>query len=251
MAWSYRSKRTYSRSARRSFRRRRLARPRHRRVYRRRYSSRKSTRSGVIKLTTNHVHTFVTGGGDVNPVVFSPLTLSGFGDYAAAYTHFRLLKAVYTLPRDMAVVDGSAVAPDYAVRYLIAGSRPFASNNPPIDKDAFSPYNYVPAVEPVALRQCRWQKTFFPNATRPSVTAAFCPYTMIGTFGPANATGQQYQRIWEGRRWMPFTWARSSPSYLAFFGPYIYPHDSGDSTTGVTTQVTGTLTVWLQFRGQI
>lgn len=190
----------------------------------------------MVKLTTNHSHTFVTGAGDVQPLVFSPLGLGGFGDYAAAYTHFRILKASYTLPRDMKVSSGS-VDPDYAVRYLIAGSRA------PIVQEAFSPYDYVPAVSPSELRQCRWQKTFYPSATRPAVTAGFYPYTMVGTFGPANATGQQYQRTWEGRRWMPFTWARATPSYLAFFGL--------DSTDDVATQVVGTLTVWIQFKGQI
>lgn len=106
-------------------------------------------------------------------------------------------------------------------------------------------------MSPSELRQCRWQKTFYPSATRPGVTAGFYPYTMVGTFGPANVGGQQYQRTWEGRRWMPFTWARATPSYLAFFGPYIYPSTGQDSTSDVATQVVGTLTVWVQFKGQI
>lgn len=42
---------------------------------------------------------------------------------------------------------------------------------------------------------------------------------------------------------MPFTWARATPSYLAFFGL--------DSTDDVATQVVRTLTVWIQFKGQI
>lgn len=77
----------------------------------------------MVKLTTNHSHTFVTGAGDVQPIVFSPLGLGGFGDYAAAYTHFRVLKASYTLPRDMTTANGatpSAILSRAAARSLLA-----------------------------------------------------------------------------------------------------------------------------------
>lgn len=206
----------------------------------------------MVKLTANHSHTFVNSDGNVNPVVFTPISLGGFGDYAAAYSHFRVLKASYVIPRDTRVDTANAIIPEYSVRYLIAGSRPFAANQAPIGQGVYNPLLYVPPTPPTALRQSRWQKTFFPNTTRPGVTTNFYPYTMVGTFGPASGAGYQYQRTWEGRRWMPFTWARGqAPSYLAFFGPYIYPYLSIDSTEDTASQVVGTLTVWLQFKGQV
>lgn len=260
MAWTYRSRRYSSRTVRRSFRRRRMAHPRYRRRYRRHRRSSKSTKSSVVKLTTVVSHRFDSGTDgipQINPFLFTPLSLSGFGDYYATYSHFRILKAKLHIPRDVGV-DDQNVYRDTDSNYLVVGSRPFAATTLPTPQGEPSPLNYVPQQRTDVLRQSRWQKVIYPSSTRTQITVGFYPYTMIGTFGPMwsnSATGAQYQRIWEARRWMPFTWATGGRAQLPFFGPYIAHMDSStDSSSSFATSVTNTvqitMEVWLQFKGQ-
>ena len=251
MAWSYRSKRTYSRSARRSFRRRRLARPRYRRRYRRRYGARKSTKSAVVKLSlTANYSNYLDNDGKWAPFFFYPGALNGFQDYATTYSHFRLLKGRLHINRD---VEGASNVVD--TNYLVAGSRPFAASAPPISMSSGTlPEDwakYVPPQTEAALRQSKWQKVIYPNSTRTQITVGFYPYTMVGTFGPPHGDdgGYQWQRIWEGRRWMPFTWSAIGSQRLLFFGPYI----ASFQNTGGTIVATGfriTLELHCQFKGQ-
>lgn len=257
MAWSYRSKRTYSRSARRSFRRRRLARPRYSRRYRRRYVSRKSTKSAVVKLTATVSHTFGSSStGPWNPFLFTPLALNGFIDYYATYSHFRILKVKLHIPRDVGVEPGATASgsnSDTDTNYLVVGSRPYAATTLPNPQGEYNPLRYVPIQTTEALRQSRWQKVIYPNATRTKITIGFYPYTMIATFGPMWSnleSGAQYQRIWESRRWMPFTWATGGSSQLPFFGPYIVHTPNFPQDAMYSTGVTLTMEVWLQFKGQ-
>ena len=56
----------------------------------------------------------------------------------------------------------------------------------------------------------------------------FHPYTLIQTNGPATAgtSNRMWQRTWEAKRWMPFTWAQigmpgAGPGGIAFYGPYV------------------------------
>lgn len=248
MGWSYRSKRTYSRSARRTFRRRRLAHPRYRRGYRRFRRGTKSTRSAVVKLSLQGA--YQPYNGEVNPPTpwyafrFRLNSLPGFGDYQATHSHFRILKARMYIGRDL---DGETNTVD--TNYLVVGSRPFAASQPPLPGVFGNPEAYVPPQAEAALRQAKWQKNIYPRSTTSRISVGFHPYTMIATYGPtAGDTGITWQRIWEGRRWMPMAWANSAAG-LWFWGPYLAHFQNLDSEP-VEKNYNYTLEIHTQFRGQ-
>nr|WPS96424.1 MAG: capsid protein [Cressdnaviricota sp.] len=247
MAWSYRSKRTYSRSARRSFRRRRLARPRYNRRYRRRYRSYKSTKSAVVKLSFQGAYTPYNDSDRSFPWVpyrFKMSNVTGFSDYTNTYTHFRVLKARMYIGRDL---DGENNTVD--TNYLIVGSRPFAATQQPLPGAVQNPDLYVPGQSENALRQAKWQKNIYPRSTTSRISVGFHPYTMIATFGPTDGNdGKTWQRIWEGRYWMPMTWANNVYG-LNFWGPYIAHFQNLDSEP-VEKTYNYTLELQLQFKGQ-
>lgn len=254
MAWTYRSRRYSSRTVRRSFRRRRMARPRYRPRYRRSRRSRKTT-SPVVKLTAEIVwQNAPTPSGQArrySPFYFTPLNLPGFADYQLTYSQFRLLKCRLQLSLDS---QGTAV-PD---NYLVAPSRPFARNMGPMGLGQNATDNYVPLAEEPALRQTRWQKVIYPNKVTRRLAIGFKPYTLVATQGPTATPNAQWSRVWEGSRWMPFSWANTSeydlnPSgvsgALYMYGPYLVANTPG-GTDPASDRVSGTLTVYLQFRGQ-
>lgn len=230
-----------------------------RRTRRRYYRRRAKTISSVVKLTYESGWTFYNG---TSWAVFSfnPLLLPGFKDYQATYSHFRLLKAKLYINRQMVdpvgapttVIDGSTW------NYLVVGSRPFAATTSPLGTTVSSPTQYLPNQLSEALRQTKWQRVHYPNTTTQRVTAGFYPYTMVGTFGPSLGSGSQvqYQRIWEGKKWMPFTWALDQTSStdrpMAFYGPYLVADWPTDATNpgyrGLVAQCT--LQVHVQFKGQ-
>ena len=162
MAWSYRSKRTYSRSARRSFRRRRLARPRYRRRYRRSGRGRKTT-SALVKLTVE-VHWNIGGpldGGQptYHPFSFTPLDLPGFADYQLTYSQFRILKCRLQLGLNSARKDIVGNNDNF----LVAPSRPVARNMGPIALGENASTKFVP---PSKRRSCAR-----PDGRRSSIQA--------------------------------------------------------------------------------
>jgi len=205
-------------------------------------------------------------------------------DYASVYSHFRIKKCIVTLSRDRGSGDGAGLLDNY----LIVGSRPFAAlvapqalsdqNRPPSTSiqpgiansvPDFRNSTLVPSQTEEALRQTRWQRVVTPNSTRPYIRLGFYPYTLIGTFGPsmsipanpptvdANPTVNAiaYQRVWESRKWMPFTWAGGSGAFapITFFGPFMVteaatPTAEGEINAAITVNVT--LTAYLQFKGQ-
>ena len=82
---------------------------------------------------------------------------------------------------------------------------------------------------------------------------------LVATLGPSNIQNAQWARVWECNRWMPFNWANTSeydlnPSgftgALYMYGPYLVPNAPSGSDASVNTRISGTLTVYLQFRGQ-
>nr|WPS96428.1 MAG: capsid protein [Cressdnaviricota sp.] len=247
MGWSYRSKRTYSRSARRTFRRRRLARPRYRRGYRRFRRGSKSTRSAVVKLSYQGAYTPYNGSGRETPWYafrFMLNSLPGFSDYQGTHSHFRLLKARMYIGRDM---DGEENTID--TNYLIVGSRPFAASQPPLPGVFGDPLAYVPPQSEAALRQAKWQKNIYPRSTTTRISIGFHPYTMIATYGPTSGeNGLTWQRIWEGHHWMPMAWASSNKG-LWFWGPFLAHFQNLDSEP-VEKNYNYTLVVHVQFKGQ-
>ena len=128
MAWSYRTRRTFTRTARRSFRRRSVARPRYNR---RRWGARrvaKKTVSAVVNLSQDSVWNLFNPQLETTPdtrqwypFAFTPGTVPGFTDYQTTYSHFRILKAKLYISRRALGVEG------VTNNYLIVGSRPFAA----------------------------------------------------------------------------------------------------------------------------
>ena len=210
MAWSYRTRRTFTRTARRSFRRRSVARPRysHRRRRVRRFNK---TTSAYVTLTQNAHWTLFqdeTHSGQSgfvrtwNAFQFSPATVPGFLDYRSTYSHFRIVKAKLFMARSF-----GESSPRTTFNYLTVGSRPFAATQVPAPPGA-TPASFVPAQLETDLRQAKWQKLRYPNSTSLVVPVGFHPYTMIQTYGPGvNTSGTAWQRVWEANRWMPFSWA--------------------------------------------
>ena len=134
MAWSYRTRRTFTRTARRSFRRRSVARPRysHRRRRVRRFNK---TTSAYVTLTQNAHWTLFqdeTHSGQSgfvrtwNAFQFSPATVPGFLDYRSTYSHFRIVKAKLFMARSF-----GESSPGTTFNYLTVGSRPFAATQVP------------------------------------------------------------------------------------------------------------------------
>ena len=153
------------------------------------------------------------------PFAFTPGTIPGFAEYKATYSHFRILKAKLYISRNVLNVEGSTN------NYLVVGSRPFAAVTHPGGATAY-PYAYVPPQKEDALRQSRWQKIYYPSTVRNVVTTAFHPYTVIETYGPltTGSTGN-VARVWEGRRWMPFSWVMEprpdvAGNGITFYGLY-------------------------------
>lgn len=142
---------------------------------------------------------------------------------------------------------------------MVVPSRAFAASQGPWTENVgIGQYAGVPIAQEADLRQTRWQKTLYPSTTRQVVRVGFFPYTLVGTFGPTQggstgATGVNnpvYQRVWNARKWMPFTWSRSNQAEgntnLVFYGPYVFCQ--GEETGGSRN---ATLTVYLQFKGQV
>ena len=90
------------------------------------------------------------------------------------------------------------------------------------------------------------------------VPIGFHPYTLIQTNGPATAgpSNRLWQRTWEAKRWMPFTWAQVSvpgagPGGIAFYGPYVVVDGpAGDLSPTEPLVAECTLRMTVQFRGQ-
>ena len=254
MAWTYRSRRYSSRTVRRSFRRRRVAGPRYRRRYRRGRRYRKTT-SAYVTLTQNAQWILFNESGGIrkwNAFVFTPATVPGFMDYQATYSHFRMVKCKLYMARTIGGNTGANF------NYLTVGSRPFAAVQPP--DQTSGPSSLVPPQLETDLRQAKWQKIRTPSTIAQVVPIGFHPYTMIQTNGPATIgmPNRLWQRVWEAKRWMPFTWAQAPagvtnpPAGIAFFGPYVvvdgYDGDIPGAFSGKPVECTLRMTV--QFRGQ-
>lgn len=237
---------------RRSFRRRRLARPRYRRRHRRGRGSRKTT-SPIVKLSLDATWTLRENGFNLwHPFAFVPTGIPGFSEYAATYSQFRIVKAVLQISRQIMNVSNNGLLN----HYLIVGSRPFLASVAPAALDVNTGLDYIaPGQTEAALRQARWQRSVYPQTNTSRIRAGFKPYTMVQTLGPSTvANNVKWQRIWEGKRWMPFTWAygyQGSNTSMMFYGPYCVTETPvGDVSNTPENKVACTLTIYCQFRGQ-
>lgn len=257
------ARRRYRRQAgfhrRRPYRRYATRRPRFPR-YRSRTGRRTGTSSRLVKLTLDSTWTFGAAAVGANPQQwnafrFVPTSIPGFSDYATTFSHFRIVKANLYISRTIGDDAGTLN------NYLVVGSRPFATTARPTTGTGVSADSLVPPQLETALRQTRWQRVQYPSTTTQRVRVGFKPYTMLSAYGPAQVAGTNlYQRVYEGRRWMPFTWASPPPagalaSGLLFWGPYmVVDRAAGDGelpgdAAGIRANCT--LELYCQFKGQI
>lgn len=180
------------------------------------------------------------------PFSFNPAEIPGFSEYEAVYSKFRLLKATIDIGRTPTEGNTNFLP----INFLIVGSRPFAETTSPVDLSS-NVQRYVPPQVEDALRQTRWQKVKYPNSITQRVRVGFKPYTMVTAYGPSTATAQVYQRIYEARKWMPFTWANTQNKKVVYFGPYVVTNNVLQAEgTGSQAAAVVTLTLYCQFSGQ-
>ena len=82
---------------------------------------------------------------------------------------------------------------------------------------------------------------------------------LVACQGPSSVQNAQWARVWECSRWMPFNWANTSEydlnpggvtGSLYMYGPYLVPNTPSGGDASVNSRIFGTLTIYLQFRGQ-
>nr|QTE03525.1 MAG: capsid protein [Otus scops CRESS-DNA-virus sp.] len=240
------TRRSYWRSLRRSRRVRGYA--SRRRTYARR-TGRSTTKSSVVKLSYETDWTTGTAGSGAtqttwNAFSFYPAQATGFAEYGSVYSHFRLIKAVLRVNK-----GGN-------FHYLVVPSRTFAATVGPFSSNSTQTVrDLVPPATETALRQTKFQKELYPTTIREYIRVGFKPYTVVGTTGPTLGSGApiDYYRVWEGRRWMPMSWATplggSSNQPAFFWGPYMAISQTSDADPpqfGVSL----TVTLYCQFKGQ-
>ena len=131
--------------------------------------------AGVLRVRSSNSPSTQPGASERTLTVgmrlaFSPLSLPGFSDYQATYSHFRIIKARLYVSRTVGDNDGALY------NYLVVGSRPFAATSAGTQANSAT---LVPPQEEKALRQTKWQKVHYPNTTTQRVSIGFYPYTMI------------------------------------------------------------------------
>ena len=180
------------------------------------------------------------------PFSFSPVQVQGFSEYQADYSHFKLLKVVMTISRQVIEWDLD--------KYAVVPSRTFAAVQPPFNSVTNAPLAYNPGQKLEALGQTKWYKERLVSETRQGIRVGFYPYTMVGTFGPSSVgNAGVYQRVWEGKRWMPFSWAWQDPDNpnqqqgTSFWGPFIV---FGGHKTDPWNSVNVHYTIYVKFKGQ-
>lgn len=207
----------------------------------------RNTRSSVIKLSANVDFQFVQGDAEMGfmgrAFRFSLDDIPGFMDYRSVYSEYRILRGEIVFPTQITGTSSVTVFKNY----LVVSSQPFAQTAIPIPNA--SNESWVPDQTEAALRQTRWQRIIYPDSTTTGVRVGFYPYTMVATEGPAGSTTVvQYQRIWSGRAWTPFTWSGETTP-ITYFGPYLFPQ-SNFSDTPDAFNVNVTLILYFVFKGQ-
>lgn len=177
--------------------------------------------------------------------------MPGFKEYQAVYSHFRILKAKIYMSTQYLDYNGIG-----QTNYLVVGSRPFAASMRPLKQYTAAEDEFVPLVTEDELRQSKYQRMHYPNTTSQCISASFYPYTLVGTMGPTQFQGDTFiwQRIWEAKKWMPFTWVWEPSSggeqTVRYFGPYVVRNYANSSTISAPPQMNIQLKVWYQFKGQ-
>lgn len=187
------------------------------------------------------------------PFSFSPLSVQGFSEYQAVYSHFRILKVVLTIDRPYNQEEPDKLA--RLIKYAVVPSRTFAAVQAPFHDVTNAPLAYNPGQKYDALGQTKWFKERLVSETRQGMRIGFYPYTMVGTFGPSSVgNAGVYQRVWEGKRWMPFSWAWQNPENkndgkgTTFWGPFLV--FDGDRFREEWGSIVVQFTMYVKFKGQ-
>lgn len=209
--------------------------------------------SSVVKLQGHaQWHVFDQSDETCFPFSFSPVQVQGFSDYQTVYSHFRILKVVMTIIKPMDTTQPDQLA--QLEKYAVVPSRTFAAVQTPFNSVTNAPLAYNPGQPYEALGQTKWYKERLVSETRQGIRVGFYPYTMVGTFGPSSVGNAGiYQRVWEGKRWMPFSWAWQDPDRpdqqkgTTFWGPFIV---FGGHKTDPWNSVNVHFTMYVKFKGQ-
>ena len=210
--------------------------------------------SSVVKLQ-GHTTWHLFDGAETTffPFSFSPMQVQGFSEYQAVYSHFRILKVVMTIDRPYNQEEPDKLA--RLIKYAVVPSRTFAAVQPPFHDITNAPLQYVPGLDYDTLAQTKWFKERTVTEIKQAFRVGFYPYTMVGTFGPASVgNAGVYQRVWEGKRWMPFSWAWQNPANkndgkgTTFWGPYLII--DGGVHEQVWNSISVHYTMYVKFKGQ-
>lgn len=208
-----------------------------------------------MKLTTEFA--FVGGRSTTSGALWSaynfvPSSVPGFSDYFAVYSQFRILKARLDITYPMASNSSQAQPWPTPNSFLVVPSRTFASTSTPVASGGAPPGTFVPEQAEAALRQTRYQYQVYPSRVTNRLRVSFKPYTMVSTGGPTTAAvDTAFQRIWEGRKWSPFSWINGSQNdRMTYFGPYLVTQGPRLDPIGYPVSYEGQLTLYCQFRGQ-
>lgn len=210
--------------------------------------------SSLVKLQGHgDWHVYDRSDQTYYPFSFSPLSVQGFSEYQAVYSHFRILKMVMTITRPGKSADIGTLA--RLENYAVIPSRTFAASQSPFNSVTNAPLAYNPGQKYESLGQTKWFKERLVSETKQAIRIGFYPFTMVGTFGPASVgNAGVYQRVWEGKRWMPFSWAWQNPTNkndgkgTTFWGPYMIFRGGADQ--GDWTSVNVDYTMYVKFKGQ-
>ena len=209
--------------------------------------------SAVVKLQ-GHAdwHVYDDSTKTHYPFSFSPVQVQGFSEYQAVYSHFKFLKVVMTIIRPQRSDDFTQLVP--LDSYAVIPSRTFAAVQPPFNNVTNAPLAYNPGQPIEALRQTKWFKERLVNETKQGIRVGFYPYTLVGTFGPSSVgNAGVYQRVWEGKRWMPFSWAWQGPASpdqqkgTSFWGPFML---FGSAISSAWYSLRVQYTIYVKFKGQ-
>lgn len=206
----------------------------------------KRTVSSIVKLSYNFEFEFqfaqLEPVGVYNRALRFVLNeVPGFTDYLGVFSEYRIIRGELYIPTPQSSTGVSSMS-----NYLIVSSQPFALTAAPVS-DNPTENEWVPNQVETSLRQARWQRIVYPDTTTTGVRVGFRPYTMVATDGPINST-VQYQRIWHGYNWTPFTWATES-NPITYFGPYVLGQGTVLDDQG-TWNPHPTVVLYCQFRGQ-
>ena len=94
----------------------------------------------IVKLSLDSTWSLRENGFNLwHPFAFIPTAIPGFTDYYSTYSHFRIVKAVLQISRQLQGVSNNGLLN----HYLIVGSRPFVASTAPARLDVNTSVEYL------------------------------------------------------------------------------------------------------------